>query len=96
MQTERITFLASRDHKAALDAYASSRGESVGNVVREATSRYISQPPETKDECEEALDLLLPELETMLPKWHRQMDSMEASIKKARDAIDRALAGDPA
>ena len=95
MQTERITFLASRDHKKALDAYASSRGESVGNVVREATTRYISQPPEVKDEYEEALDLLLPELEAMLPKWHRQMDAMEASIKQARDAIDRALAGDP-
>ena len=95
MQTERVTFLTSRDHKAALDEFASSRGESVGNVVREATSRYISQPPEAKDEYEEALDLLLPELETMLPKWHKQMDSMEASIKLAREAIDRALAGDP-
>ena len=96
MQTERVTFLTSREHKAALDEFASSRGESVGNVVREATNRYISQPPEAKDEFEEALELLLPELEAMLPKWHRQMDSMEASIKKARDAIDRALAGDPA
>ncbi len=95
MQTERVTFLTSREHKAALDAYASSRGESVGNVVREATSRYIAQPPEVRDEYEEALELLLPELEKLLPKWHRQMDSMEATITKARDAIDRALAGDP-
>ncbi len=94
MQTERVTFLTSREHKKALDAFAHERGESVGNVVREATSHYIAQPPEAKDEFEEALELLLPELEAMLPKWHRQMDAMEASIKKARDAIDRALAGD--
>lgn len=96
MRTERVTFLASPEQKAALDAFASSRGESVGNVVREATSRYIAQPPEVKDESEAALDLLLPELEALLPKWNRQMDSMEASIRKAREAIDRALAGDAA
>jgi tRNA G26 N,N-dimethylase Trm1 len=96
MRTERVTFLASREQKDALDAFASSRGESVGNVVREATSRYMAQPANQKDEHEEALELLLPVLETMLPKWNRQMDSMEASIRKAREAIDRALAGDAA
>jgi hypothetical protein len=96
MQTERVTFLTSREHKAALDAFASERGESVGNVVREATSRYMAEPHGAKDEYEAALELLLPALEEMLPKWHRQMDSMEASIRKAREAIDRALAGEDA
>ena len=93
MQTERVTFLTSRDHKAALDAYAAQSGQSVGNVVREATSAYIAREPE--DEYEAALELVIPELELTLAKWNKQIDSMEASISKARDAIDRALAGDP-
>ncbi|MEO6093495.1 MAG: hypothetical protein ABIT04_12835 [Novosphingobium sp.] len=96
MRTERVTFLASREQKAALDAFASGRGESVGNVVREATSRYIAQPTDAEHDAEAALELLLPVLEEMLPRWNRQMDSMEASIRKAREAIDRALAGDAA
>ena len=93
MQTERVTFLTSRDHKAALDAYAAQSGQSVGNVLREASSAYITREPE--DEYEAALELVIPELELTLAKWNKQIDSMEASISKARDAIDRALAGDP-
>jgi hypothetical protein len=44
MQTERVTFLTTPDHKAALDAFARENGMSVGHVVREATSRYIVDP----------------------------------------------------
>ena len=95
MQTERVTFLTSRDHKAALDAFAASEGKSVGNVVREATSRYIAKGKDEEDEYEQALELILPELEAMLPKWMAQIDAMEKSIDMAREAIDRALAGDP-
>ena len=42
MQTERVTFLTTPDHKAALDAFAANSGMSVGRVVREATTRYIA------------------------------------------------------
>ena len=38
MQTERVTFLTTPDHKAALDAFAASTGMSVGHVVREASA----------------------------------------------------------
>ena len=93
MQTKRVTFLTSREHKEALDAYAAQSGQSVGNVLREASSAYIAREPE--DEYEAALELVIPELELTLAKWNKQIDSMEASISKARDAIDRALAGDP-
>lgn len=93
MQTERVTFLTSRDHKAALDDFAARRGESVGNVVREATLRYIAQPAPDDDEA--SLDLLLPVLDRAMAKWDRQIDSMEASIDRARRAVDQALAGDP-
>ena len=34
MQTERVTFLTTPDHKAALDAFAVGSGRSVGHVVR--------------------------------------------------------------
>lgn len=37
MQAERITFLATPDHRAALDAFVARSGMSVGHVVREAT-----------------------------------------------------------
>lgn len=90
MQTERVTFLTSREHKAALDAYAAARGESVSNVVREATARYMAQPPE--DGSEKALDLLIDELEAAIPKWNARFDSMEASIDRARKSIRDALA----
>ena len=93
MQTERVTFLTSRDHKAALDAYAKDSGQSVGNVVREATSTYIAQPTRG-GETDRALELVLPELETALARWDRQIDSMHASLDKAIAAVDRALAGD--
>lgn len=90
MQTERVTFLTSREHKAALDAYATRHGQSVGNVVREATARYMAQPPESDED--RALDRLVEELEAALPKWNAKFDSMEASIGRARDSIRKALA----
>ena len=92
MQTERVTFLTSPDHKAALDAFAAGRGESVGNVVREATARYISQPPEADGSSEAALDFLLNELEQAIPKWNAKFDSMEASLDHAHEEVRKALA----
>ena len=91
MQTERVTFLTSAEHKAALDAYAKDGGKSVGHVVREATTSYMSQPRGHGDE-DALLDLLADELEAIIPKWHGHFDSMEASIGRARTAIRDALA----
>src|SRR4051812_45431706 len=92
MQTERVTFLTSPEHKAALDAFAAERGESVGNVVRDATARYMAQPPEAASEEGKALDLLVDELEAAVPKWNASFDSMERSIARARKSIRDALA----
>lgn len=92
MQTERVTFLTSRDHKAALDRFAASRGESVGSVVRDATAQYIAQPPEAKGEEDVALALLLNELETAIPKWNAKFDSMEAALDHAHQEVRKALA----
>ena len=92
MQTERVTFLTSRDHKAALDDFAARQGKSVGNVVREATARYIAQPLDAADADEAALDLLIDELEAAIPKWNAKFDSMEASLDHAHTAVREALA----
>ena len=80
MQTERVTFLTSPEHKAALDAFASKRGESVGNVVREATARYLAQP---QDESEEEAELaaLVQQVNEALPK-------MQASIERSIERLD--------
>ncbi len=94
MQTERVTFLTSRDHKAALDAYARDSGMSVGHVVREATASYMAQPVQ-RDEYEEALDMILPELEAAFMHMNGKFDNMHAAIDRACTAIDAALAGDP-
>lgn len=92
MQTERVTFLTSPEHKAALDAFAAESGQSVGNVVREATARYMAQPPEATSDEGRALDLLIDELERAIPRWNVRFDSMEASIARARKSIRDALA----
>ncbi len=77
MQTERVTFLTSPEHKKALDAFAAKRGESVGNVVREATSRYIAGPDSAEEEA--ALKLLAQELSEAVPRIRA---SLERSISK--------------
>ena len=92
MQTERVTFLTSREHKAALDKFAASRGESVGSVVRDATSQYITRPPQANGEEEAALALLLDELESAIPKWNAKFDSMEAALDHAHHEVRKALA----
>lgn len=89
MQTERVTFLTTPDHKAALDAFASSNGISVGHVVREATSSYIAQ--ESVEE-EEARTLILDEVERALPHMQDDLNAIRASIADARAAIAKALA----
>jgi signal transduction protein with GAF and PtsI domain len=90
MQTERVTFLTSRDHKAALEAYAASNGQSVGHVVREATSTYMAEPRSRNDE-DAMMNLLADELEAAIPKWNAHFDSMEASIDRASKAIREAI-----
>lgn len=92
MQTERVTYLTSAEQKAQLEAFAKSRGESVGNVLREAARQYIAQPPEFSAQEDAALNLLADEIEAAIPKWNAKFDSMEETIATARKAIRDALA----
>jgi hypothetical protein len=91
VQTERVTYLTDAQQKAALEAFAKARGESVGNVLRDAAARYMAQPPVAGDE-EAALALLLNELEAAIPTWNAKFDSMEASLDHAHDEVRKALA----
>ncbi|WP_420605269.1 hypothetical protein [Novosphingopyxis sp.] len=94
MQSERVTYLTNAEQKAALEAFAKARGESVGSVVREATTRYMAERSDDCDEqaqTEELLELLVQELEQAVPRWNANFDSMEASIDRARRAIADSL-----
>jgi len=88
MQTERVTFLTSPDHKAALDAFAASNGMSVGHVVREATTRYVAEGEMDEDE---RFKLLLNELEKALPEMHAALDRAIAGQRKLRADMDAML-----
>ena len=88
MQTERVTFLTSREHKAALDKFASSRGESVGNVVREATARFIGKPTE-KEEAE--LAALVEQVNEALPKMLASIDESISTLSELHKEMDAFL-----
>ena len=84
MQTERVTFLTSRDHKAALDAYAARNGLSVGNVVREATTSYMAEMPLDDDE---KMAILVAELNEALPAIEASFDRMVAKLESTHSEL---------
>ena len=88
MQTERVTFLTSREHKKQLDAFAASRGESVGNVVREATAQYIGQPT-AEEEAE--LAALVAQVNKAIPAMNASIDSMIETVREMRRNIRETL-----
>ena len=90
MQTERVTFLTSRDHKAALDAYAARNGQSVGHVLREAASQFISQPTAANDE-EAELAALVAELSSAVPEMRASLERTASMIEKSVADVDRKL-----
>ena len=80
MQTERVTFLTSREHKAALDEFARESGMSVGHVLREASMRYVAEGEMGE---EEQLALLVEQLSQAMPIIQ---DSLDRTIRKLDDA----------
>jgi signal transduction protein with GAF and PtsI domain len=78
MQTERVTYLTSAEQKAALEAFARSRGQSVGNVVREATTSYMAEVPLND---EEKMSILIQELNEALPAIQASFDRMTAKLE---------------
>lgn len=88
MQTERVTYLTSAEQKAALEAFAKARGESVGNVVREATASYIEQP--TPEE-EAQLAALVEEVNKAIPKMQASIERMIETLEKSHRETDAFL-----
>lgn len=84
MRATRTTVLMSEEERRALDAFAASRGESVGNVVREATARYIGQP--TADE-EAELAALVDQVNAALPEMNASIDAMIDTVREMRRNI---------
>ena len=87
MQTERVTFLTTPAHKAALDTYATNNGQSVGHVLREATSRYLAQ--EHDEEAE--LAMLVAQVNEAIPKMNESIDAIISTIRSTSASIDRTL-----
>lgn len=91
MQTERVTFLTSPDHKAALDAFARASGMSVGHMLREASSQYMAEAP-LGDEA--ALAMLIAELNDAVPQMRADIRAAVAAIETANARVDALLAAD--
>ncbi|MBA4747333.1 MAG: hypothetical protein H2056_01330 [Sphingopyxis sp.] len=90
MQTERVTYLTSAEHKAQLEAFAKSRGESVGNVLREAARQYIAQPRDPQEE-EAELAALVVEVNKAIPKMEAALDEMSRKMRETHAEVDRML-----
>lgn len=91
MQTERVTFLTTPDHKAALDAFAASHGKSVGHVVREASARYLA---EVASDEQDQLRLLAREVELAVPKMRADIREAIEAIAASNRRVDAILAGE--
>ena len=90
MQTERVTYLTNAEQKAALEAFAKARGESVGSVLREAAARYIAEPePEPTPAEEEALKLLVEEINQAVPKMRASLQRSITRLKESREYVDQ-------
>jgi hypothetical protein len=78
MQTERVTFLTTAEHKAMLDKFARESGVSVGHMLREATSQYMADAPLNEDE---KLAILVAELNEAVPAIAASFDRMTALVE---------------
>ena len=87
MQTQRVTFLTSAEHKAALDAFAARSGQSVGNVVREATVQYIHQG----EQDEAQLAALVEQVNLAIPKMEAALDEISQKMRETHAEVDAML-----
>ena len=95
MRATRTTVLMSEEERRALDAFAASRGESIGNVVREATARYIGLPT-GREEAVRELELVLPEAEAAVAAMNDDIAAMREMIAQTRATIAAVVSKDGA
>ena len=84
-RTERVTYLTNAEQKAALEAFARARGESVGNIVREAVAEYMTKP--TSDE-EAELIALTRQVNEAIPRMNATLDRISDTIRTTRAEMD--------
>ena len=94
MQTERVTYLTNVEQKAALEAFAKERGESVGSVLREAAARYISEPeageqPSAEEMAE--LSAIVQEVALAVPEMQASLRRSIKRIEDSQEKIDRKM-----
>ncbi|MBA4766012.1 MAG: hypothetical protein H2049_00060 [Porphyrobacter sp.] len=85
MQTERVTYLTNAEQKAALEAFAKARGESVGNIVREAVAEYMTKPS-AEEEAE--LIALTQQVNEAIPRMNATLDRISDTIRNTRAEMD--------
>ena len=88
MHTERVTYLATAEQKAALEAFAKERGESVGSVLRDAAAQYMGQPTE---EEEAELAALTEQVNEAIPKMAAAFDRMIERLDQTHAKVDAML-----
>ena len=88
MQTERVTYLTNAEQKAALEAFAKARGESVGSVLRDAVAEYMGQPT-AEEEAE--LVALTQQVNEAVPRMVASMDRMIERLDTSHRKIDAFL-----
>lgn len=88
MQTERVTYLTNAEQKAALEAFAKERGESVGAVLREAVAEYLGQPS-AEEEAE--LNALTQQVNEAVPCMAAAFDRMSAKLQSVHEEVDAML-----
>lgn len=84
-QTERVTYLTNAEQKAALEAFAKARGESVGSVLREAVAEYMGQPS-AEEEAE--LIALTQQVNEAVPRMNAKLAAISESIQALRAEND--------
>jgi adenosyl cobinamide kinase/adenosyl cobinamide phosphate guanylyltransferase len=87
-QTERVTYLTNAEQKAALEAFARARGESVGSVLRDAVAEYLAQP---SPEEEAELIALTQQVNEAIPRMAAAMDAMSAQIRVVNEEVGAML-----
>lgn len=88
MQTERVTYLTNAEQKAALEAFARERGESVGSILRDAVAEYMAQPT-AEEEAE--LIALTAQVNEAVPRMAAAMDRMIDRLDESHRRIDAFL-----
>jgi predicted ribosome quality control (RQC) complex YloA/Tae2 family protein len=84
-QTERVTYLTNAEQKAALEAFARARGESVGSVLRDAVAEYLGQPSAAE---EAELIALTQQVNEAIPRMNAKLERISATIRDLRAEND--------